>query len=205
MRTERAYRDLVRTTLGHALEAASRADAAGVEDVLNDIRRRDGRLGRRRPAEVAALVSTVHGHLDAARRLRLARDRWQLQYPALRRYVDLVNQPIDRVARARKALDSIRRLAGPDPGTLQTWRTRLAVAVQTTVRISPPANAASVHATISSACQMALRSVELRLLAIESGDLQQAWDASSAAAGALMLLAQAQEQLQGILRPPELQ
>jgi hypothetical protein len=205
LRTDRAYRDLARTALGHALEAASRADATAVEDVLNDIRRRDDRLGRKRPAEVAALVAVVEGHLDSARRLRLARDRWQLQYPLLHRYVDLANQPIERVARSRKALDSIRRLAGPDPNSLSRWRTRLAAAAQAVARLSPPPSAAGVHATISSACQMAVRSVELRQRAIESGDLQLAWDASSAAAGALMLLARAQEQLQGILRPPELQ
>jgi len=187
------------------MEAASHADAAGVEDVLIDIRRRDERLGWKRPAEVAALVATVETHLDAARRLRLARDRWQLQYPALRRYVNLVRPPIDRVAGSKKALDSIRRLAGPDPDVLQSWRTRLTVVAQTVVRISPPDDAAGVHATITSACQMALRSVEVRLHAIESGDLQLAWDASSAAAGAMMLLAQAQEQLQSILRPPERQ
>jgi hypothetical protein len=205
MRIDRAYRELTRTMLGRALEASSRADTSAVEDVLIDIHRRDERLGWKRPAEVASLVATVETHLDAARRLRLARDRWQLQYPALRRYVDLVRPPIDRVAHSKKALDSIRRLAGPDPDVLQSWRTRLTVAEQTVVRISPPYDAAGVHATIMSACQMALRSVEVRLHAIESGDLQLAWDASSAAAGAMMLLAQAQEQLQSILRPPELQ
>ncbi len=204
MRIDRAYRDLAHSALGRALEAASRADATAVQQILADVRQRDERLGRKRPDEVASLVAAVEAQLDAARRLRLVRDRWQVQYPALRRYVDLARGPIDQVARAKKSLDSIRQLAGPDPAVLRTLRTRLASAAQTIARLTPPPDAAGVHATLTSACQMALRSVEVRQRAIESGDLQVAWDASAAAAGALMLLTQVQEQLQTVLRPPGL-
>ncbi len=205
LRTDRAYRDLARTALGRALDGASRADAASVQRVLTDIRSRDERLGHKRPEEVAALMSAVQAHLESARRLRLARDRWQLQYPALRRYVDLARGPIDQVARTRRSLESIRDLTGPDPGVLHTLHTRLAAAAEAVARLSPPARAGGVQATLTSACQMALRSVDVRLRAVESGDLQLAWDASSAAAGAMMLLGQAREQLQAVMRPPELQ
>ena len=44
----------------------------------------------------------------------------------------------------------------------------------------------------------------IRRQAASSGDLARAWDASSAAAGALMLSARARTEIQSLLRPPEL-
>jgi hypothetical protein len=204
VRMDRAYRDLAWTAVARALAAASRADAPGVEEVLDDIRRRDVRLGRKRPDEVAGLVASVQDHLEAARRLRLARDRWRLRYPMLRDYQDLVRRPMQQLAGARKSLDAIRRLSGPDPEVLARLRERLGRANQMVLRIAAPADVAGVHATLISACQLALRSADIRERAIESGDLQLAWNAASAAAGAMMLLAQARDQLQAALRPPEL-
>ena len=204
LRADRGYRDLARTALARALAAASNADGPGVEAVLDDIRRRDERLGHKRPAEVAGLVNAVERHLESARRLRLARDRWQLQLPALRAYEDLARPAMQQLARARKPLDAIRRLSGPDPDVLPRLADRLGRLSQLVTRISPPADVAAVHATLTSACQMALSSVTIRRTAIERADLQLAWDASSAAAGAMMLLAQARDGLQAALRPPEL-
>ncbi len=203
-RADRAYRDLARTMLSRALAAASNADGPGVEEVLGDIRKRDERLGHRRPGEIAGLVSAVEGHLEAARRLRLARDRWRLQLAGLRNYDDLARPAMQQLARARKALEAIRRLSGPDPDVLQRLSERLNRTRQLIARISPPADVATVHATLTSACQLALSSATTRRRAVEAGDLQLAWDASSAAAGAMMLLAQARDGLQAALRPPEL-
>ena len=44
----------------------------------------------------------------------------------------------------------------------------------------------------------------IRRQAALSGDIARAWDASSAAAGALMLSARAKSEIQSLLRPPEL-
>ncbi len=204
MRTDRAYRDLSRNAITRALAAASRADAPGVEEVLNEARRRDERLGRKRPGEMASLVAAIENHLDNARRLRLARDRWQRVYPALRLYEELVSRPLQQLAGARKSLEAIQRLAGPDPDVLLRLRDRLVRTQQAIARIVPPADAVTAHATLGSACQLALRAADTRERAIDSGNLQVAWDASSAAAGAMMLLAQARDQMQAALRPPEL-
>jgi len=204
MRVDRAYRDLARTMLARALSSAADADGPGVEEVLRDIRKRDERLGHKRPGDIAGLTSAVERHLESARRLRLARDRWRLQLPALHEYEDLARPAMQQIARARKPLDAIRRLSGPDPDVLQRLIERLTRTSLLITRISPPAGVARIHATLSSACQMALTSAATRRRAVEAGDLQLAWDASSAAAGAMMLLAQAREGLQAALRPPEL-
>lgn len=204
LHTDRVYRDLARTVVARAAAAAGNADPPGVEIVVADLRRRDERLGHRRPGEIAGLMSALERHLDAARRLRLARDRWQVLYPALRNYEALTRPAVQQLARARKPLDAIRRLSGPDPAALERMRARVAQASQLIARISPPADVATVHATLASACQLALGAADARRRAIDSGDLQVAWDASSAAAGAIMLLAQARDGLQAALRPPEL-
>lgn len=204
MRTDRAYRDLARTAVARSLMAALRADPQGVEEIRDEVRRRDQRLGGKRPDEMAALITALQNHLDAARGLRLARDRWRLQFPALSDYEKLVRSPMQQLAGAGASLDAIKRLSGPDPEVLARLRDRLVRTNQVMTRITPPAGAGGVHATLTSAGQLALCAVETRVRAIQTGDLQVAWDASSAATGAMMLLAQARAQLLAVLRPPEL-
>jgi hypothetical protein len=55
-----------------------------------------------------------------------------------------------------------------------------------------------------SAAQLADNAARIRREAILSGDLARAWDASSAAAGALMLGERSRSDIQALLRRPEL-
>ena len=55
-----------------------------------------------------------------------------------------------------------------------------------------------------SACQLAGQAVDIREQAILGQDLRLAWDASAAASGSAMLLAQAWSDMQALFRPPEL-
>jgi hypothetical protein len=205
VRADRAYHDLAAKTINQSWKAAMRADSEGIERVLGDLARRDERMGRKRPADMAALMSTLQSHLDAARRLRLARDHWRIVQPSFLEYERRLKRPMKELSRASRPLDAIKRLSGPDPEALASMRERLSATVQVIQALSPPPELANVHATFVSACQLASRSGELRARAISTGDLQVAYDASAAAAGAAMLLAQAREQLLAALRPPELQ
>jgi hypothetical protein len=161
-------------------------------------------MGRKRPDQVASLISALEEQLDAARRLRLARDRYEMVGPAMRAYERQLRAPLRMLARTAGPLDEIRRLAGPDPDALAAAHTRAERASAAIAQIVPPDELSSVHATFASASQLVLRATEMRRRAIQTGDMQVAWDASSAAAGASMLLAQAREGLQAALRPPEL-
>jgi hypothetical protein len=69
-------------------------------------------------------------------------------------------------------------------------------------RIDPPAELAAIHALFRSASELALNAAQLRLDAVEAADLELARRASSAAAGAIMLLAKARADLDAALRPP---
>jgi hypothetical protein len=55
------------------------------------------------------------------------------------------------------------------------------------------------------AIKLASRAASLRQRAVQTGDMQHAWEASSAAAGALMLLDRAAEDQQALMRIPALQ
>ena len=70
--------------------------------------------------------------------------------------------------------------------------------------IAPPEEAVAAHALLVSAVQLAGNAAQIRQEATLAGDMSRAWDASSAAAGALMLGAQARIDIQTLLRPPQL-
>jgi hypothetical protein len=53
-----------------------------------------------------------------------------------------------------------------------------------------------------SAAQLADGAARIRREAALSGDIARAWDASSAAAGALMLSTRAQSEIEAMLKPP---
>ena len=82
-------------------QRARNADVRGVERVIARIYRRDAWLGGMRPDTVNALVATVEERLDAARRLRLARDRWALRAPDLATYRAAISRPLDIFAQLR--------------------------------------------------------------------------------------------------------
>ena len=68
----------------------------------------------------------------------------------------------------------------------------------------PPSDLAAVHALMVSAAQLAAQAVAVRRDAVTSGAMDRAWQASSAAAGALMLLDRARKDLASALVPPVL-
>ena len=67
--------------------------------------------------------------------------------------------------------------------------------------IRPPAELDAAHGLFRAAFQMANRAATVRRNAVSSTDTQLAWDAASAAAGALMLLDRADEELNRLSAP----
>jgi len=72
---------------------------------------------------------------------------------------------------------------------------RAAASVKRLSAATVPGEAGPVHDLLRSAVTLAGRAADVRLKAIASGNMQDAWDASSAAAGALMLFDRATEEL----------
>lgn len=204
-RTDREYADLRESVIEDATKYARRADVRALQRLRTDVHEKDERLGSRRHGEVSALLATIDSKLDAARRLRLARDQWRLRQGPYQAYADWLEPTMDLLAAARDALGEVKAMAGPDPVSLTDLNERLAREKYRLGAIVPPEGLESVHAVFRSAWSLAASATRLRLEAVRSGSLDEARQASASAAGALMLLARAHEDLGAAMRPPELQ
>jgi hypothetical protein len=201
---DRSYRLLTARTMAMASRRARVADVRGLERLLRVIPQRDADLGGKRPDAVTALVAAVQEKLDAARRLRLARDRYALRAPDLARYWIAIRTPINLFHQLRPSLEAVKGLSGSSPATLATMQWSVARILQLASAIPPPEEMAAAHALLISATQLAGNAAQIRREATLAGDMARAWDASSAAAGALMLGAKARTDMQTLLRPPQL-
>ena len=205
LRLDQAYSTLSSSTLSAAGTYAKRADVRGIEELIQKTLKADDALGRKRPDTVSALLSALDARLDAARRLRLARDTWALRAPQYRAYQKSLNRSLGRIDRVRVALEDIRRLAGPDAAVLARAARQLDDSFRAVARVRPPDDLKPVHAMFVSALQLARSACRIRREAVESGEIAVAWDASSAAAGARILLQRASGDLDRFLNPPQLQ
>ncbi len=201
---DRRYKTIVDDYALRAKEAARRADVQGLEWILARVRQRDDQLGNRRPGVVNALTAEVAADLDAARRLQLARDRWTMRLPVYRDYNARMKLAVSLLDAVGMPLENIKSLAGVSPALLDAMERDIAQIRLLAAGITPPAELASAHALFVSAANLAANAARLRREAVLSGSMSTAWDASSAAAGALMLSARAKADSRVVLRRPEL-
>jgi hypothetical protein len=204
LKIDKSYRDLVSRVVTTADERTRRADVNGIERLVASVLKADDRLGRRRPQTTAALLATLDARLDAARRLRLSRDAWGLRRDALDAYQRRIRAATNRLRRSVPGLEQIRQLSGPAPGALTPLAARVTEAWTEVKTIRPPVEAEAVHNLLTSALQLAIRAASSRRLAITGADMTTAWEASAAAAGALMMFERAQEDLRKLMTPPGL-
>lgn len=201
-RVTREYKDLADRMLSAAERRAGRADVRGIERLIEQVHAEDARLGRFRPQETAALVATLDLRLDDARRLRLARDAWALRRASLRAYRDAIEPALALVRRSSGWLNDIRALAGPPPASLALLEGRMTDAGRTLARVTPPAELDPAHALFGNAVKMIVRAARTRRDAVQSQDMTVAWEASSAAAGALLMFERALDDVNRLTSPP---
>ncbi len=201
-RVDRAYAELRTTTLTAAVRHTSRANVKALERLRSAVRTADTKLGQRRPDEIAALVAMLDTRVDDARRYQLARDQWELRIPGVRKYNRAVQPSLAAIDRHTPTLEDVRTQAGPPAtrldGLIERWR-RDGLRLE---RVTPPPSLNGVHALFRSAWTMAEQAYALRLQAASANDPARAAQASSAAAGALMLLSRARADLAAALVPP---
>ncbi len=201
---DRDYQAMGLRMLRLAALRAAQADVRGVQRVIASVHANDELLGSTRPDAVASILANVETYLDTARRLRLERDRWALRAPELRAYQAQVTDPLQQLSRVRPLLEDIKALTGSGPEAIGSIL-KATIAVRSRVAtLAPPDELREVHALIVSAAQLAENAARIRREAALIGSMTRAWDASSAAAGALMLVSRAQSDLQAALRPPQL-
>jgi hypothetical protein len=203
-RLDQRYAALTTSVLRRAADAAGRADVRAVEAVIETVGRRDAELGRRRRDEINALLAQVRVQLDAARKLRLARDQWQERIGSFRAYIQAVGPVVDTLVRAQRNLDDIKRLAGSEATVLVALGGRFETSAKTLSALAVPDELKPSHALLVSAVNLADNAVKTRRQAVISGELGSAWDASSAAAGSMMLLTKAREDMGAIVQLPQI-
>lgn len=208
LRQERAvnerYRHFGARTLTRARRAAAAARIADVERIYADIAAQDAKLGRQRQEIVLAVQGAVLAHIEAAVQLRLLRHRWALRQELHRGYQRSSGAQLLQLVKVVPPPQAIRRLEGPGPSPLQTLPTRLSGGAERLARQRPPDDLRPVHELLISAWRFAESAAARRFDAVVSGDAGIAREASSAAAGALLLLSRTQQESRTFLEPPRL-
>ncbi len=202
---DRRYGKLAQQLTQRAARDAARAKISGVEKVMSQLDREDAKLGRRRPEVVQSLRASIEASLTDARRLRLLRDQWLLRQGIYRDYQRIVGSQLLSLVRAQPQLEAIRRLDGPPLGSLRSLQSRLGGGAERLERLQVPNDLRGTHDLLVGAWRFAETAVNGRSDAIASGNVSRAWEASSAAAGALMLLSRVQRGIQDLLELPRLQ
>ncbi|NOT27991.1 MAG: hypothetical protein HOP16_18055 [Acidobacteria bacterium] len=203
--TDVKYADLSHRLVDEATKGASRARVDDVQRVLNKVPREDAKLGGRRPETVQALRASIEAQLDAARRFRLLQDRWTIRRSLYRDYQRSVSTHLTQLVKSQPDLEAIRGLDGPTPETLVKLRARLRGGAAYLERMRPPEDLKTTHDLLVGAWRFAENAVNERYAAARAGDVRSAWQASSAAGGALLLLSRVQQEIRESLEPPKLQ
>lgn len=201
-RVDRAYARLTDRIVQKADQRVARVDVRGLEALIRDVLEADDELGRQRPHETAALLATLDGRLTATRRHRLALDNFAAQLKAVRAYESRAKDAFKLLDRGRDSLEAIQQLAGPAPRALRRLEEETAAGARMFALVKPSREVESVHALLTSALQMAVRAATTRATAVAGNDMSVAWQASSAAAGALLLGDRARDELARLRTPP---
>jgi hypothetical protein len=204
LRIERSYQAMIRRSIGQAEARARLGDVRGITRLVEALRRDDAALGRQRPEAVNGAIAALEAQLDAARKLRLARDHWALRAPVLRKYGERMTTPLDILRRLEEPLQNIRELSGSTEAALAAVQRQVVRVSKLMATIAPPEECQAAHAVLVSAASLAGNAAKIRHEATLSADFSRARDASSAAAGALMLIAKARTEILSFFRPPQL-
>ena len=199
---DKRYGDWSRRLMNAASRGAERARINDVQRVLDRIPRDDDRLGHRRPEVVQAVHASVQSRLEAARHLRLLQDRWEIRVSLYRDYQRSVGVQMLQLVKLQPSLEAIRRLDGPTPEDLVAMQARLGGGAERLDRMRPPVDLEPAHSMLISAWRFAENAVKSRYEAARAGSVSTAWEASSAAAGSLLLLSRVQQEIRELLEPP---
>jgi len=201
---EREYQLLSQKSIRMATEYARAADVRAIQQLLTDMRTRDTALGHKRPDIINATEEAVQVQLNEARLLQLARDHWALRVGELRRYNVALSTTFENFSALKPRLEDIRALAGSTPAALATIERLSGVIIKRLANIKIPDQLQSGHALLVTAAQLADTASRIRGEAARTADISRAWDASSAAAGALQLFERARSDIRNSLLMPQL-
>lgn len=199
-----SYANLFSSVRAQADLARRRSDVAGVEAAIAALQSGDRSLGARRRQSVDSLLAELSAVLDATRAHRTALDHYAMVRGSLLQYERTIRPVTSGLDGLTPILSALRDTKYTAYERLERTTGRLAAFRNSLGAVAPPSDLADVHATIDSALKMAAHAVSRRRLAMAIMSETIDREASSAAAGALMLYGLAREQLVTRLYPPKI-
>jgi hypothetical protein len=179
-----------------------RGDVAGLTRRIAEFDRRDRDLGSARPDVARAVRGRLAAALESARTYRLALDHYQFVKPRLLGYERGVRPVLAGLEAAAPMLGAIRDLRTVAYADIQRWAARLTRLDDRLGALDVPEELGGVHATIAGAIALARQACARRGEAVATNKLDTAREASSAAAGALLLAGAVRMDLVTALFPP---
>jgi hypothetical protein len=196
------YGALAAVLLSRADAALRRGDVADIAEAKRQAIERDRQLGSMRPQDIEDLVSKLDAKLEAAKAYRLALDHYAYARRGRLDYERRVRASMSGFDGVKPVLTAIRDMHGTAYWRLTQALDRLKAFEADLTLVKAPEDLADVHTTLVSSMHMALEACERRRRAVIVESLPDARDASSAAAGALLLADQARTTLVARLFPP---
>jgi hypothetical protein len=197
------YGALAADVRARAKAAEGRGDASAIRALRDEVAERDLAYGQRRPQIVSALLEELRMRLDAADARRLALEHYAYVRGTLLAYERQVRPAFSGLDGLSSVLRYVRDQHAMAFERIVNAEARLDGLQEEVAAITPPKDVAGVHATLVSALAMAHEACARRRQAVVANDLQMARNASSAAAGALLLVARARADLVTALYPPK--
>lgn len=193
-RTDARYAKWSAGLLRQATRAAARGRTREAEAAAMRVIEDDRRMGQRRPEAVGALLAAVRQKADEASAVRLQLDRRELHRSLYAQYERAAGPFLKQIEKLQPALVAIRHREGPSATALSRWLNSLEGGARMLERQQPPAGLAAPHGMLVGAWHMAVQALTSRRSAVAAADQALAAQASSAASGALMLIASAQRE-----------
>lgn len=200
-----AYEQLAADVRARAAAARKKADPDALSGVLSALQARNAELGNRRPLVVQTLTSEIEAMLASARTYRASLEHYTAVRGSLLAYERAIRPTMsgfDGLAPVFMAIRDIRYTAYE---RLERAGSRLKELIAGLETVPPPTDLVDVQATLLSALRMADHACDRRRLSIALRSQVVAEEASSAAAGAILLAGQARDQLVSRLYPPRIQ
>jgi hypothetical protein len=200
-----AYAALASEIRAQADAARKKGDVAGLAKMAETVRSRDKALGGRRPQVVAGLLAELEAMIASTKPVSDTLTRYTRVRAYLLAYERTIRPVMSGFDGLRPILNAIREMRYTSYDRLVVASERLKKFMGAVATIQPPEELADVHATLASALSMADHACSKRRLAVAIMSGPSAEQASSAAAGALLLLDQTRAQLVQRLYPPKVQ
>lgn len=199
LKVEREYEELVRTAIRDADQRVARGDANGLQQIIARALSTDDRLGRQRTAEMSALLSALDLRLTEVTLVKRARDTWMERVEVFKQYRRATDPVRRHVKDLSRDLGQIRDRKTPLLRVLHRLEIRTTMALHNLNGITVPPELQAIHGLLVTSLQLARQAAVLSRDATTSKITQRIWEASSAAAGALMLAERAESELRIML------